>query len=78
MKDCIKCGIICLMAGMVGGAIIVARNKKLASVINDGTNKVAQTFTEVKSDVEDKIEEMKAESNLVSSSEEMKTSKKKN
>ena len=59
MKDCIKCGITCLVVGMVVGGIVVAKNKKLASVINDGTDKVAKTFAEVKDDVEDKIQEVK-------------------
>ena len=59
MNNCIKCGITCLAIGMMVGAIVVAKNKKLASVINDSTNKVTQTFTEVKEDMQDKIEEMK-------------------
>lgn len=75
MKDCIKCGIICLLSGMVAGAIVVAKNKKLASVINDGTNKVAQTFTDAKEEIEDKIQEMKESSNSLV---EKNNSKKKN
>lgn len=59
MNNCIKCGITCLAIGMMVGAIVVAKNKKLASVINDSTNKVTQTFTGVKEDMQDKIEEMK-------------------
>ena len=78
MKDCIKCGIICLAAGMIAGAIVVAKNKKLASVINDGTNKMAQTFADVKEDVEDKIEEIKDKANQMQQSEENKSNRKKN
>lgn len=66
MNNCIKCGITCLAIGMMVGAIVVAKNKKLASVINDSTNKVTQTFTEVKEDMQDKIEEMKESAQTIS------------
>lgn len=82
MKDCIKCGIACLAIGMVVGGIVVAKNKKLASVINDGTDKVAKTFTEVKDDVEEKIEEVKMQARQKQAEEDAaeqpKTSRKKN
>ena len=65
MKDCVKCGIICLLSGMIAGAIVVAKNKKLASVINDSANKVAKTFTDVKEEVEEKIEEIKAQPAII-------------
>ncbi len=58
MKDCIKCGITCLAVGMLAGAVIVAKNKKVAKAINDGTDKISQTFSQVKEDVQEKVEEM--------------------
>ncbi len=59
MKDCIKCGICCLGIGMVVGGIVVAKNKKLASKINEYSSKAEQKFYEVKDDVEDKIDQTK-------------------
>lgn len=62
MSDCIKCGLTGLAMGMVAGAIIVAKNKKIAKAINDGSNKVMQAFSDVKEDVQEKIEEMQEQS----------------
>lgn len=73
MKDCIKCGLTCLVVGMMAGALIVAKNKKVAKVINDGTKKIAETFTSVKEDVEEKVEEMKSS---IQNSQDTKTKKK--
>ena len=59
MKDCIKCGIICLGVGMIVGGIVVAKNKKLANGINQTTSSIAQKFAEMKDDAEEKVEELK-------------------
>ena len=59
MKDCIKCGMVCLAVGMVIGGIVVAKNKKLAAQIDQSTTKASDALNELKEDMEQKIEELK-------------------
>ncbi|MBQ8468730.1 MAG: hypothetical protein IJ542_03125 [Clostridia bacterium] len=59
MEDFLKCGIVCLGIGMVIGGIIVAKNKKMATQIDEGTDKIAEKFEEVKDSAKEKFEEMK-------------------
>jgi len=58
MGDYIKCGIVFLGIGMVIGGIVVAKNKKMASDIDKGTDKIAEKFEELKEDAKDKLKEM--------------------
>lgn len=59
MKDCIRCGMICLAVGMVIGGIVVAKNKKLAAQIDQSTTKASDALSELKEDMEQKIEDLK-------------------
>lgn len=59
MKDCIRCGMICLAVGMVIGGIVVAKNKKLAYKIDQSTTKASDALSELKEDMEQKIEDLK-------------------
>lgn len=52
MKECIKCGMLCLGIGMLVGGIVVAKNRKLAANINGLCNQAEQKFEEVKQDVQ--------------------------
>jgi len=59
MKDALTGGIIGLATGMVIGGIIVAKNKKLATKIDKGTDKIAESFEEMKEETETKIKNAK-------------------
>ena len=59
MKDYLKCGIICLGLGMVIGGIVVAKNKKLAKGIDDGTDKIVESANDIKENIEQKIDKAK-------------------
>ena len=50
-----------LAAGMVAGAIIVAKNKKLAGKIKQGLGIAEEKLQEAKEFAEEKIEEIKSE-----------------
>ena len=59
MKDALTGGIIGLAAGMVIGGIVVSKNKKLATKIDKGTDKIAETFEDMKEEAEEKIKKEK-------------------
>lgn len=50
-----------LVTGMVAGAIIVAKNKKLASKIKQGLGIAEEKMQEAKEFIEEKVEEIKSE-----------------
>lgn len=62
MKDYFKCGIICLGLGMIIGGIVVAKNKKLAKGIDDGTDKIVETAEDIKDNLQEKISKAKQKS----------------
>lgn len=59
MKEVITSGIIGLAVGMVVGGIVVAKNKKLASKIDEGTDKIAESFEDMKEETKTKIKNAK-------------------
>ena len=68
MKDYLGCGIICLGLGMVIGGIVVAKNKKLAKGIDDGTDKIVETAEDIKDNMQQKIKKAKQKNKKKSSS----------
>ncbi len=63
MDNGFKCGIICLGLGMIIGGIVVAKNKKLANQIDEGTDKIGETANDIKQNIQQKIKEAQASKN---------------
>ena len=59
MDRIIKGGLICFGLGMVLGAVVVSKNKKLADGIDDATDNLANKFEDAKEMIEDKIQDFK-------------------
>lgn len=59
MENCIKSTIVGIGIGMVIGGIIVAKNKKLANKIDQGTDKASDKLMELKDQAEQKMQEVK-------------------
>ena len=61
MKDFIKGLAFGAAAGMVVGAIVVAKNKKLASKIKEGMSTAEEKLKEAKTNLEEKLESCNCE-----------------
>lgn len=68
IKDCVKSGIIGLGLGMVLGGILVAKNKKLATKIDQCTDTASDKLMELKDQAEKKINDAKKKNNTEQSS----------
>ena len=68
MNDVIKGGLICFGIGMIVGAIVVSKNKKLATGIDDATDTLTQKFDDAKQMVQDKIQEIKQDNQQINKS----------
>ena len=62
MEDFCKGAMWGLVAGMVAGSIIIAKNKKYAEKIRKGLGIAEEKLQEAKEFTEEKIEEIKADS----------------
>lgn len=62
MGNCIKSAIVGMGIGIVVGGIIVSKNKKLASKIDQGTDKASDKLMELKDQAEQKMQEVKQKS----------------
>ena len=51
MKVSMNCYIFCFGVGLIAGAVIVANNRKIQSLVKDGTEKVSDTIDDIKSSV---------------------------
>ena len=51
MKVSMNFCIFCFAVGMIAGAVIVANNRKIQSLVKDGTEKVSDTIDDIKSTV---------------------------
>lgn len=57
MKEFLIGSLVGMSAGLVVGGIMVAKNKKLSTKINDGIDKAEQKFNEIKNAASKKFKE---------------------